>query len=161
MIAFELTSLIFKKSINSCILAFRLNKKNYFRIDKNHGNIEFQRSSWFVGVKGRSWKTSHRLCCLFRPIYFFYLWGLGTRKCIIVSLKIVFLLYQEHTLFNPIPTLWNCESTIGRSCLWPVNQVTTRLKHIGDETINNFIMKRVVCLSAVRNVNTFGEHQND
>jgi hypothetical protein len=39
--------------------------------------------------------------------------------------------------------------------------VTTRLEHIGDETINNFTMKRVVCPNVVWNVSTFGKHQND
>jgi len=39
--------------------------------------------------------------------------------------------------------------------------VTFRLECIKDETINNLTMKRVVCPSAVQNVGTFGEHQND
>ncbi len=38
--------------------------------------------------------------------------------------------------------------------------MTPRLEHIGDETINNLTMKKVVCLSAVRNVGTFKKHQN-
>jgi hypothetical protein len=37
----------------------------------------------------------------------------------------------------------------------------TRLKHIGDETINNLTMKGVVCPNIVQNVSTFKEHQND
>jgi hypothetical protein len=36
-----------------------------------------------------------------------------------------------------------------------------RLERIGDEIVNNLIMKRVVCLSVVRNVGTSKEHQND
>jgi len=39
--------------------------------------------------------------------------------------------------------------------------VNVRLEHIKDETINNLFMKRVVCPSAVWNVNTSREHQND
>jgi hypothetical protein len=39
--------------------------------------------------------------------------------------------------------------------------MTTRLEHIGDETINNFTMKKVVCPTVVWNVSTFGKHQND
>jgi hypothetical protein len=39
--------------------------------------------------------------------------------------------------------------------------MTIRLEHIGNETINNITMKKVVCPSAVQNVNTFGEHKND
>jgi hypothetical protein len=39
--------------------------------------------------------------------------------------------------------------------------VTTRLKHIGDEIINNLTTKRVVCLSSIRNVGTIGKDQND
>jgi len=36
-----------------------------------------------------------------------------------------------------------------------------RLEHIRDETINNLIMKRVVCLSAIWNVGITREDQND
>ncbi len=39
--------------------------------------------------------------------------------------------------------------------------MTPRFEHIGDETINNLIMKKMVCLSLVRNVGTNGKHQND
>ncbi len=35
------------------------------------------------------------------------------------------------------------------------------MEHIGDETINNLTPKKVFCSSAVRNVSTFGKHQND
>ncbi len=36
-----------------------------------------------------------------------------------------------------------------------------KLECIGDETINNLTMKRVVCPNAIQIVGTFGEHQND
>ncbi len=36
-----------------------------------------------------------------------------------------------------------------------------KLEHIKDEIINSLIMKKVVCPSAVQDVGTFGEHQND
>jgi hypothetical protein len=36
-----------------------------------------------------------------------------------------------------------------------------KLERIGDETINSLIMKKVVCLSVIWNVNTAKEHQND
>ncbi len=39
--------------------------------------------------------------------------------------------------------------------------MTPRLEHIRNETINNLSTKRVVCLSAVRNVGTSREQQND
>jgi hypothetical protein len=39
--------------------------------------------------------------------------------------------------------------------------VTTRLEHIADEMINILTMKKVVCLSAIRNVGTTKEDQND
>jgi hypothetical protein len=39
--------------------------------------------------------------------------------------------------------------------------VNAKLEHIGYETINNLITKNVVCLNAVQNVGTNGEHQND
>ncbi len=39
--------------------------------------------------------------------------------------------------------------------------MTAKLEHIGDEIINNLTTKRVVCPSAVQDVGTFGEHQND
>jgi hypothetical protein len=35
------------------------------------------------------------------------------------------------------------------------------LEHIGDEIINNLTTKKVVCSSAVQNVGTSREHQND
>jgi hypothetical protein len=37
-------------------------------------------------------------------------------ECIIFSLEIVFLLYQQWALFNPILTLQNCGSIIGKNC---------------------------------------------
>jgi hypothetical protein len=39
--------------------------------------------------------------------------------------------------------------------------VTVKLKRIGDETINHFTTKMVVCLSVIWNVNIVGEDQND
>ncbi len=39
--------------------------------------------------------------------------------------------------------------------------MNAKLEHIGYETINNLITKNVVCLNAVQNVGTNGEHQND
>jgi len=59
------------------------------------------------------------------------------------------------------PTLRNCGSNIRKSYFWPVSQVIARFQHIGDESINNLTTKRVVCLSAIQNVSTSGEHQND
>jgi len=43
----------------------------------------------------------------------------------------------------------------------PLSQVIPKLECIGDETINNLTMKRVVCPNAIQIVGTFGEHQND
>jgi len=67
---------------------------------------------------------------------------------------------NEHSLTEFL-MLQNFGSTIGKSCFRPISSVTIRFEHIGDETINNLIMKRVVCLSSVQNVGTNGEHQND
>jgi hypothetical protein len=39
--------------------------------------------------------------------------------------------------------------------------MTAKLECSRDETINNLIMKKVVCPSAVHNVGTSREHQND
>jgi hypothetical protein len=57
--------------------------------------------------------------------------------------------------------LHNFKSSIGKNYFWPLSQVILRLECIGDETINNLTMKRVVCLNAVQNVGTSEEHQND
>jgi hypothetical protein len=48
-----------------------------------------------------------------------------------------------------IPTLQNFGLVVGKSYFWPVSQVIARLKHIGDETINNLNTKKVVCPSVV------------
>jgi hypothetical protein len=39
--------------------------------------------------------------------------------------------------------------------------VITRLEHIGDETINNLITKRVVYPNVIQNVSIARKHQND
>lgn len=73
----------------------------------------------------------------------------GLEECIIVSPETIFLSYQEWALFSLTPTVRNYGSAVGKSCFWPISQMTTRLEHIGDEIINNLILKRVVCPSAV------------
>jgi hypothetical protein len=50
---------------------------------------------------------------------------------------------------------------VGKSYFWLINQVTSRLEHIGDEIINNLTMKKVICPSAIQNVGIAGKHQND
>ncbi len=85
----------------------------------------------------------------------------GPEECIIVSLETIFFSYHEWVLYSLIPMLWNFILAIGKTCFWPITQVTTRLEHIGNETINNLTSRRVVCLSAVQNVGRTGKHQND
>ncbi len=85
----------------------------------------------------------------------------GLKECIIVSLEIIFISYQEWALFNLIPTLQNFGSTIGKRCFQPISQVTTRLEHIENQTFNNLTMRRVVSPNAVQNVGTIRKYQND
>jgi hypothetical protein len=40
----------------------------------------------------------------------------GPEECIIVSVQIIFLSYQEWAFFSPIPLLQNFGLTIGKNC---------------------------------------------
>jgi hypothetical protein len=78
--------------------------------------------------------------CLNPSILFIY-GAQGLEECIIVSLEIVFLLYQEWTFFSLTPTLWNFGLVVRKSSFWLISQVITRLEHIGNETIKNIYYK--------------------
>jgi hypothetical protein len=66
-------------------------------------------------------------------------------ECIIVSLETIFISYYKQTLFSPTPTLRKFGLAIRKSYFWPISQVTIKLEHIGNETINNLIKNMVVC----------------
>jgi hypothetical protein len=85
----------------------------------------------------------------------------GREECIIVSLETIFFSYHKWVLYSLTPMLWNFILAVGKTYFWPITQLTTKLEHIGNETINNLISRRVVCLNAVRNVGKARKHQND
>jgi hypothetical protein len=48
-----------------------------------------------------------------------------------------------------------------KKLLLAINQVTAKLEHFGDETLDNLSRMRVLCLNVIPNVATTREDQND
>ncbi len=174
MVKSKLTSLI--KDIFLIHVSHALGWINafHFKFDKNHGNTEFWIFSWFMGVTGRLWKTSPLLWCLCKHIDSFYLWGLGPKWCIIVSMETNFVLYREYAFYSLTPTLWNFILAIGKTCFWSVSQMTTKLEcmrlsiillwrwfvqvrsimlaHLGNTKMTKFLPKSSLCFQGVSTV---------